>query len=319
MEKKKESILDEMAIGNPKNSPLASCYIAFSSPEDADREHDFWIYNLFLYCFCTILKKKRQPWFVSSFEQTIKLFYFIRTAKSSTLCTFRANIRKKGKNREKERGGERERGREGEGDSISISHFHYFFFFLFFLFFFRAIYCAIALSNFYFLKNGKSFWKESFMLCVGTNSENVVKSFFFFFFFFLNFFLFFFFFSSSFVSGILSHTFKGGLDILRGNCFGLIDVKKGGRGGVVWKGPRENRHTEKDSERDFLSWPFTPLILSHKINSLVYKLTSSIQMYFWLSVFFVFSLFFFYFIFFIVHYLTIFLLFFFFLFFFPFL
>lgn len=80
---------------------------------------------------------------------------------------------------------------------------------------------------------------------------------------------------------------------------------------MVWKGPRENRHTEKDSERDFLSWPFTPLILSHKINSLVYKLTSSIQMYFWLSVFFVFSLFFFYFIFFIVHYSTIFLLFFF--------
>lgn len=27
-------------IDNPKNSPLASCYIAFSSPEDADREHD---------------------------------------------------------------------------------------------------------------------------------------------------------------------------------------------------------------------------------------------------------------------------------------
>lgn len=125
-----------MAIGNPKNSPLASCYIAFSSPEDADREHDFWIYNLFLYCFCTILKKKRQPWFVSSFEQTIKLFYFIRTAKSSTLCTFRANIRKKEKNREKERGGERERGREGERDSISISHFHYFFFSIFSFFFF---------------------------------------------------------------------------------------------------------------------------------------------------------------------------------------
>lgn len=36
---KKKSILDEMAIDNPKNSPLASCYIAFSSPEDADREH----------------------------------------------------------------------------------------------------------------------------------------------------------------------------------------------------------------------------------------------------------------------------------------
>lgn len=35
----KKSILDEMAIDNPKSSPLASCYIAFSSPEDADREH----------------------------------------------------------------------------------------------------------------------------------------------------------------------------------------------------------------------------------------------------------------------------------------
>lgn len=121
------------------------------------------------------------------------------------------------------------------------------------------------------------------------------------------FFLFFFFslFSSSsssfllrffFISSDVSHTFKRGRDILRGNCFGLIDVKKGGRG-VVWKGPRENRHTEKDSERDFLSWPFTPLILSHKINSFVYKLTSSIQMYFWLSVFSSFHFFFLFYVF----------------------
>ena len=173
-----------MAIGNPKNSPLASCYIAFSSPEDADREHDFWIYNLFLYCFCTILKKKRQPWFVSSFEQTIKLFYFIRTAKSSTLCTFRANIRKKGKNREKERGGERERGREGEGDSISISHFHYFFFFSIFSFFFSCNLLCDRTFEFLFSEEWKILLKGKFYALCWNKFWKCCEIFFLFFFFF---------------------------------------------------------------------------------------------------------------------------------------
>lgn len=244
-----------------------------------------------------------------------RLSFFILFARLSLLpCVHFARIYARKRKIERKREGEREK--EGGREKEIRFRYHTFtiFFFLFFLFFFSCSLLCDRTFEFLFSEEWKILLKGKFYALCWNKFWKCCEIFFLFFFFFLNFFLFFFFFSSSFVSGILSHTFKRGLDILRGNCFGLIDVKKGGRGGVVWKGPRENRHTEKDSERDFLSWPFTPLILSHKINSLVYKLTSSIQMYFWLSVFFVFSLFFFYFIFFIVHYSTIFLLFFFFFF-----
>lgn len=243
-----------MAIDNPKNSPLASCYIAFSSPEDADREHDSWIYNLFLYCFCTILKKKLQPWFVSSFEQTNKLF--ILFARLSLLpCVHFARIYARKRKIERKKEGERERGWEGgrgrEREKEIRFRYHtftIFFSFSIFSFFFVQF---IVRSHFQI----SIFWrmeillKEKFYALCQNKFWKRCEIFFLFFFFLI--FLLFFFVSSSFLLHFFRRIsyFQTRSRYLTRKLFWLDRCKKRRKGGGLERTKGKSAHRERFRER----------------------------------------------------------------------